>query len=447
MDSNQEASHDQIDILVKDNTSNNGEENTYQIDIVCQVNSTENCIQNKPNDLIVETETLKDKACKKRLKKEKQKLKKIEKTNQIKELNMHMTETIQVDVKELEIAKELSTNSFATISTNVNQDKDIKNNSNANNDSVEEIDFSNNTSAFVLNAVRKNNKIFSRKESNRHKEDDTTKVNLSQTNFSSAALNNDNDEYSDIGMESDFTLVKYKNSKHPNNLRLSQDCATVAIKLILENHITQSIKYLSKAINLDPNNVYHFANRSFCYLRVGKPCLAIKDATFVIKNTSNNTILAKANYLLAKAHHMLKNYKEAEENIQRCLNLFPNNLSYIRESVYFKISQLVNMGFCETEGLLALKNHTSITDAIETLITVTNMPKTNNDGVNDYDASLMFYDDEIFYSDDEDNCSNTQLLSSIIEEKLINNTKSLKKQSNISIIFVNVKHSMENKQN
>lgn len=430
MESNQEASHDQIDILIKDNTSNNGEENTYQIDMVCQVNSIENCIQNKPNDLMVETETLKDKAYKKRLKKEKKKLKKIEKTNQIKESNINTTETIQVDVKELEITKELSTNSFATISANVNQDKDIKDNSNANNDSVEEIDFSNNTSAFVLNAVRKNNKIISKKESNRHKEDDTTKVNLRQTSLSSETLNNDNDEYNDIGVESDFTLVKYKNSKHPNNLRSSQDFATAAIKLILENHITQSIQYLSTAINLDPNNVYHFANRSFCYLRVGKPCLAIKDATFVIKNTSNNTILAKANYLLAKAYHMLKNYEEAEKNIQRCLNLFPNNLSYIRESVYFKISQLVNMGFCETEGLLALKNHTSITDAIETLINVTNMPKTNNDGVNDYDASLMSYDEtEIFYSDDEDNCSNTQLLSSIIEKKLINNTKSLKKQN------------------
>lgn len=430
MESNQEASHDQIDILIKDNTSNNGEENTYQIDMVCQVNSIENCIQNKPNDLMVETETLKDKAYKKRLKKEKKKLKKIEKTNQIKESNINTTETIQVDVKELEITKELSTNSFATISANVNQDKDIKDNSNANNDSVEEIDFSNNTSAFVLNAVRKNNKIISKKESNRHKEDDTTKVNLRQTSLSSETLNNDNDEYNDIGVESDFTLVKYKNSKHPNNLRSSQDFATAAIKLILENHITQSIQYLSTAINLDPNNVYHFANRSFCYLRVGKPCLAIKDATFVIKNTSNNTILAKANYLLAKAYHMLKNYEEAEKNIQRCLNLFPNNLSYIRESVYFKISQLVNMGFCETEGLLALKNHTSITDAIETLINITNMPKTNNDGVNDYDASLMSYDEtEIFYSDDEDNCSNTQLLSSIIEKKLINNTKSLKKQN------------------
>ncbi|KAK2589294.1 hypothetical protein KPH14_007846 [Odynerus spinipes] len=417
-DVKQQVHQDQINsIIQKENTLSNCKENTSRVDIVQQVNSIDNPAQEKSNDQDTEevgVGSSTNKAVKKKLKKQRQRLrKKVEKIDQVEETKTDVTEAIKADSKEHKLQEEKDIKADSpTTSENLNQNNihnEIENNNNSNDDSDEEIDFLTNIPAFVHAAIKKDNKKpLSIKVYKKSKEDDT-KVNFRQKTLSLETLNNNDDEYYDIDVESDFTLVKYKHPKHPNSLQSSEDYATLAINLILEDQISEAIQHLSTAISLDPKNTCHYANRSFCFLRIGAYSLAIRDANFVIRTTSNDQILAKANYLVGEAYYGLKNYEEAEKSIQKCLDLFPRNLCYIRESLRFKISQLVNMGFCERDALLTLKNHSTVMDALETLIAENNIPKTNNNSTNDCGAIILSYDEnEIFYSDDEDNCNCTQ---------------------------------------
>ncbi|XP_057337943.1 phosphatidylinositol 4-phosphate 5-kinase-like isoform X1 [Microplitis mediator] len=319
--------------------------------------------------------------------------------------------------KKLEAAKKPSNSSgnqknsqVSNSKKNINNDVDEKiddigndnnsSNSNLDND-IDELSLEH--SAFVQSIVKQKNKF---------KNNSIVKNNKNSID-NIADSNNVNSIDSSDDLQG-FTVVKKdKNNRDINCNKTPEGYGKEGFRLIMKGQKADAIYYFTKAIKLNKLDIRHYINRSYCYLNVGSYIEALSDIKFVISRTDDPVLISIMKCRQAQALMGLEHYNEAETCFQEALNVLPDCLPVKFELYRMKIIQLINMGFSERYILEIFRETPLIKmkDAIAILCELNS----------DYDK--QFYDNninndiesEIFQSDSEDNPSNTSIFMEIFD--------------------------------
>ncbi|XP_012260321.2 uncharacterized protein LOC105688512 [Athalia rosae] len=216
-------------------------------------------------------------------------------------------------------------------------------------------------------------------------------------------------------------FVKPKTSKMSFNSaeKLAQQCFVLAIKY---NDFHRAVSGFTEAIFMSPQDVRHFLNRSYCYLRLGQYSLALGDAQIAKKNAESVQDVAKALAREGQAFSGLHRYHEAEKCFEDILKLEQGHEWIIRELIIVRVLQLTDMGFSKYHASIALQQCTTVDEAV-TLLTSGNITSPK------LETSLNMVEncngDEEYFSDDES--SSVILLSKLVT--------SLTEQSNYFKVF------------
>ncbi|XP_046469510.1 uncharacterized protein [Neodiprion pinetum] len=185
-------------------------------------------------------------------------------------------------------------------------------------------------------------------------------------------------------------------------------------KLVLvDKDFYRAVKILTQAILLAPDDPRHYINRSYCYLRLGQYTAALNDVQFVKKNARTMEQSIKALAREGQALRGLKQYHEAEKCFEELLKLDQRIDWVLGELVLVRLMQLTSMGFSKMDSLKALKQCSSVTDAV-TLLTSGNISSSELESNINTPEIQNCDGDEVYFSDDES--SSTILLSKLISD-------------------------------
>ncbi|XP_015585417.1 uncharacterized protein LOC107263091 [Cephus cinctus] len=267
--------------------------------------------------------------------------------------------------------------------------------------------------------------------------DNKTNIDRNRPLHASGCFSDDDD---DTEMDTEFVTVK--KSKKPKYLlesgEHSSDVLGVhAYHLILQGNILEAIHYLNEAIQRDPNDIRHYINRSYCYLRQARYPLALSDARLIVKNSDNPREIARAFCRMGQAFYGMENYEESEKYFEKSINLNPGNPQVQRESLRMQVMKLVHMGFHEKAVVQCIErcSKTLVQEWLDqdviTLLTNDKTATGSNTSVTDSDCG----DNDIYCSDDDERPSNARLLSKMISNrlKLYNETSSMDSYSQSSV--------------
>jgi tetratricopeptide (TPR) repeat protein len=112
---------------------------------------------------------------------------------------------------------------------------------------------------------------------------------------------------------------------------------------VFSDKYSSLIKNLTEQIKTNPNDGSLYHQRALIYLDSNNNQKAIEDLNKVIQlNSSNNSLKALAYYGLWLAHYKQKNYKEALENINQVIKIYPDFADFyaIRGLTYYDFYKL-----------------------------------------------------------------------------------------------------------
>ncbi|KAH0568623.1 uncharacterized protein LOC123268244 [Cotesia glomerata] len=335
---------------------------------------------------------------KKKLKKERQRAKKLEAANKSSRVSKNINKNSQqISYSKNNITEENIKNDI----DNTINDIDSHNSSNSiiENDID---DLSLEQSAFVQSIVKQRNKL---KNNYIVKDNKNSLENISDNNNINSFDSSDDLQ--------GFTVVKKdKNTRDWD--KTPEGYGKEGFRLIMKGQKADAIYYFSKAIQLDHlEDIRHYINRSYCYLNVGSYLEALSDIKFVISRTDDPVLISIMKCRQAQAFMGLEHFNEAEKCFQEALNVLPDCLPVKFELYRMKIVQLINMGFSERYILKVFRKTPliNVKDAIAILYELSN----------DYDKKLddsnisSDIETEIFQSDSDDNPSNTSIFKEVFD--------------------------------